>query len=281
MRFLNNLERKFGKYAVSDLMKYVLVLYGIGTAIGFFLPGIYENYLILDFSMIAKGQIWRLVTFIMQPYPINEQPLNIIFFMIEVYLYLMIGRGLEYAWGKFRFNLYFLSGILFNLLAGLLVHFVFGVAYPVGLTYILQTLFLAFAVLYPDVQLMLWFVLPIKVKWLGYLYGILLGYNILSYFLDGTTAGYVLGIASLISVANFLLFFLWSRKSHRISPAHVKRRRAMQKAGRVSGEPRHRCAICGRTEQDNPELQFRFCSKCEGNFEYCNDHLFTHTHVKR
>ena len=285
MKFLNQLERKFGRYAISDLMKYVLILYGVGTAIGFFAPALYWRYLSLDFSMIARGQIWRLVTFIMQPYSINGQPLNIIFFAIEVYLYLMIGRGLEQAWGRFRFNLYFLSGILFNILAGLMIHFVFQMVYPVGLTYILQSMFLAFAVLYPDIQLLLWFVIPVKIKWLGYLYGIILGYNIISQFLEGTSTGYVLGIAILISVANFLLFFLWSRKSQMISPAHARRRRAMKRAARgmsnSSGEPRHRCAICGRTEQDNPDLQFRFCSKCEGNYEYCNDHLFTHTHVKK
>ena len=285
MKFLNKLERKFGKYAIADLMKYVLVLYGIGTAIGFFAPSLYTKYLDLDFSMIARGQIWRLITFIMQPYPLNGQPFNIIFFGIQVYLYLMIGRGLEQAWGRFRFNLYFLSGILFNLLAGLMIHFVFHMSYPVGLTYILQSMFLAFAVLYPDLQLLLWFVIPIKIKWLGYLYGIILGYNIISCFLDRTSAGYVLGIAILISVANFLLFFLWSRKNQMVSPAHARRRKAMKMANRrmsnASGNPRHRCAICGRTEQDNPDLQFRFCSKCEGNFEYCNDHLFTHTHVRR
>lgn len=282
MKFLNRLERKFGKYAIPDLMKYVLVLYGVGTAIGLFAPTLYDKYLALDFTMIAKGQVWRLITFIMQPYSIKGQPLNLLFFAIEVYLYLMIGRGLEQAWGSFRFNLYIYSGILFNILAGLIIHFAFYEVYPVGLTYILQSMFLAFAVLYPDLQLLLWFVIPIKIKWLGYLYGILLGYNVISCFLTRTTIGYAIGIAILISVANFLLFLLWSRKRQRISPSHARRRRAMKMASKgTSGEPRHRCAICGRTEQDNPDLQFRFCSKCEGNYEYCNDHLFTHSHVKR
>lgn len=285
MKFLNKLERKYGRYAVSDLMKYVLILYSIGTLIGLLAPQIYYYYLQLDYSMIAKGQIWRLFTFIMEPYPISGQPLNILFFAVMVSLYLMIGRGLEQAWGSFRFNLYFISGIFFNQLAGLIVYLVFGEAYSVGLTYILQSLFLAFAVIYPDTQLMLYFVLPVKIKWLGYVYGIILGYNVISCFMKGTTQGYIIGIAILVSVANFLLFFLWSKKSRMISPTRARRRRAIRKAHRAvsgkPGEPRHRCAICGRTEQDNPELQFRFCSKCEGNYEYCNDHLFTHTHVKR
>lgn len=285
MKFLNKLERKYGKYAIQDLMKYVLILYGIGTAIGFLAPGFYELYMSLNFTMIAKGQVWRLFTFIMSPYPLGTNPLNILFFGIEVYLYLMIGRGLEQTWGRFRFNLYIFSGVLFNLLAGLVVHFALHVTYNAGLTFILQSMFLAFAFLYPDLQVMFWFVIPLKIKWLGYLYGVIIGYQVLSCFVSGTASGYATGIALLISVANFIVFWIWSRKRNHVSHTHAKRRRNMRKAHQgmssVSGEPRHRCAICGRTEQDNPELQFRFCSKCEGNYEYCNDHLFTHTHVKK
>ena len=89
----------------------------------------------------------------------------------------------------------------------------------------------------------------------------------------------------LVSMANFLLFALWSWKSRRPTMAQVKRRRQFHKQVRTAstkaGEPRHRCAICGRTELDNPNLEFRFCSKCDGNYEYCSDHLFTHEHVKK
>ena len=80
MKFLNKMERKYGKYAIQDLMKYVLILYGIGTAIGFLAPGFYELYLSLNFNLFARGQVWRLFTFIMSPYPLGSNPLNILFF---------------------------------------------------------------------------------------------------------------------------------------------------------------------------------------------------------
>ena len=281
MKFLNKMERKFGKFAISNIMRYVLILYGIGTAIGFFMPRFYELFLALDFNMVLKGQVWRLVTFIMHPYPLGGNLFSIVFFLIEIYLYYMIGNSLENAWGAFRFNLYLLSGIIFNVIAALICYFTFGVPYLIGLYYIFQSMFLAFAVLYPNVEFLIYMVLPIKVKWLGYLYAIVLGYEVVTSFLSGA---YVQGVAILVAMMNFLIFFLWSKKGKRISPEQAKRKREFKKQVRTMsnmvGQPRHRCAICGRTEQDNPKLEFRFCSKCDGNFEYCSDHLFTHEHVK-
>lgn len=285
MKFLDKMERKFGRYAIPNIMRYILILYGVGTAIGILMPGFYYQFLSLNFDMIARGQIWRLVTFIMAPYSLSGNILNILFFIIEVYLYYMIGNALENAWGTFRFNLYLLSGIIFNIIAGFICYLAFGITYPAGLYYIFQSMFLAFAVLYPDMQLLLYMVIPIKVKWLGYLYAIILGYEVVTCFLSGSRLGYVQGIAILVAMMNFLIFFLWSKKRERISPEQARRKRQFKKQVRsmsnMAGEPRHRCAICGRTEQDNPNLEFRFCSKCDGNFEYCSDHLFTHEHVKR
>lgn len=284
MKFLNKMERKFGKYAISNIMRYVLILYAVGTAMGIFMPGFYEKFLALDFNMVFKGQIWRLVTFIMDPYSLGSSPLNILFFLIEVYLYYMIGNALENAWGAFRFNLYLISGILFNIIAALICYFSFGVSYSIGLYYIFQSMFLAFAILYPNIEFLVYMIIPIKVKWLGYLYAIILGYEVVVSFLSGTKAGYIQGIAILVAMMNFLIFFIWSKKGKRISPEQMKRKREFKKQVRtmsnMAGEPRHRCAICGRTEQDNPNLEFRFCSKCAGNYEYCSDHLFTHEHVK-
>lgn len=285
MKFLDKMERKYGQYAIPNLIRYILILYGIGTLMGVLAPGFYEYMLALDFSKVFQGQVWRLVTFIMAPYAISGNPLNILFFIIEIYLYYMIGNALENAWGTFRMNLYIVSGILFNIIAGLICYLAFGVTYPVGLYYIFQSMFLAFAVLYPDVQFYVYMVIPVKVKWLSYIYAIALAYELISCFLSGSKAGYVQGIAILVAMMNFLIYFLWSRKKKRISPEQMRRKRQFKKQVRIisnmEGEPRHRCAICGRTEQDHPNLEFRFCSKCDGNYEYCSDHLFTHEHVKK
>lgn len=288
MRFLKFLERKFGRYAIPHIIKYVLVLYGVGTAIGLLVPGFYERFLILDFDKVARGEVWRIVTFIMQPYGLSASGtgvLGFLFFAIEIYLYHMIGSALEYNWGTFRFNLYVISGVLFNVIAAFILYLAFGIPYYFGLQYILQSLFLAFAVLYPDMRMLLMYVIPVKIKWLGYMYAAIMGYNVIVCFASGNVLGYAQGTAILVAMANFLLFFIWSRKANRISPAHAKRRREFKKQTQqaVGGtlQPRHRCAICGRTEQDNPNLEFRFCSKCEGNYEYCSDHLFSHEHVKK
>ena len=291
MMFLNKLERKFGKYAIPNLIKYVLVLYAVGTVIGTVNYDFYTMYLSLDFEMVMKGQVWRLITFLMAPYGAIDSFIGIFLFLIEVYLYYMIGNALEQAWGTFRSNLYIYSGILFNIIAALIIYIVcdqvYGenVIYMVGLEYIFQALFFAFAFLYPNMQLMLWMIIPIKVKYLGYLNGILMAYQVVTCFMSSNIYIRVNGIAMLVAVANFFLFVLWSLKAQRPTRAQVKRRREFKKQVRTmagkAGEPRHRCAICGRTEQDNPNLEFRFCSKCDGNYEYCSDHLFTHEHVKR
>ena len=296
MKFLNRMERKFGKYAIPNLMRYILALYTIGTVIGAIAPGFYEQYLTLDFAMIAKGQIWRLLTFIMAPYSdTGSGGLWILFFIIELFLYNMIGNALEQAWGTFRFNLYVYAGIVFNILAGLIVYVAFqqlygvDMPYGIGLEYIFQAMFLAFAFLYPDVQLLFMMVIPLKVKWLGYFYGGILGYRIIMLcymgYVSSVPVYYVQAVGLLVSVMNFVLFFLWSWKAKKPSRMQVRRRwefkRQVRDAVSEDGAPRHRCAICGRTEQDNPKLEFRFCSKCDGMYEYCSDHLFTHEHVKK
>lgn len=284
MKFLNNLERKYGRYAIPNIMRYVLGLYAIGTVIGILVPQFYAQYLALDIGMVLKGQVWRLVTFIMAPYTVSLEPISILFFFIELSLYYMIGNALEQAWGSFRFNLYLISGILFNIVAAVITYFVTGFSYGFGLEYIFQSMFLAFAVLYPNVQLMLYMVIPIKVKWIGYLYAGIMGYEIITCFLSGKVYYYVQGFAMMVAMANFFLFFLWSWKSKNSFQNYARRRQFKRQARTMAtnpGEPRHRCAICGRTEQDHPDLEFRFCSKCEGNFEYCKEHLFTHEHVKK
>lgn len=292
MKFLNNLERKFGKYAIPNLIKYVLILYVVGTFISFVNPYFYVKYLCLDVEQVLSGQVWRLITFVMAPYSSSGSSfVGILLFLIEVYLYYMIGNALEQAWGIFRSNLYLYSGILFNIIAAFIIYFVchnaygVNVIYTIGLEYIFQALFFAFAFLYPDTQLLFAMVIPIKVKYLGYLNGILLAFEVVNCFLSESLYAKVTGISILVATANFFLFALWSMKAKRPSREQVKRRKEFKKQVRTmasqSDGPRHRCAICGRTEQDNPNLEFRFCSKCDGNYEYCSDHLFTHEHVKR
>lgn len=288
MNFINKLERKFGRYAIRDLMKYISILYVLGAVLEFINPLFYRAYLSLDISKVLQGQIWRLVTFIICPDDMGGgvAGVGVFFFAIELYLYYMIGRSLENAWGAFKFNLYYISGLLFNVIAAFILYFTIGGTYPMGLAFINRSMFFAFAAIYPNVQFMLFFVLPIKVKHLAYIYGAVIGYDMIKYIRYGILTSepgfFAMAISILVALLNFVLFFFVTKNQKRISPAARKRRRTYHKeVNRSKTITRHKCAVCGRTEQDDENLEFRFCSKCDGNYEYCMEHLFTHTHVKK
>ena len=283
LKFLYKMERKFGRYAIHNLMYYIIVLSVLGIVLSYINP-VFVGYLMLSPSMILQGQVWRLVTWIIVPYQ-STQGVNLIFTAIELYLYYFIGKSLENSWGAFRFNLYYIAGILFNILAAFIVYFAyksFGMqefVYPYGLRYINQSLFLAFATLYPNMQLMYMFIIPLKIKYLAYVYAALIGYDIFNFV---SYKQYGLAFMVLIAVANFLIFFLATRNYKKVSPKEYKRKAKYRKnLHLVQGSTRHKCAVCGRTELDGDELEFRFCSKCEGNYEYCMEHLFTHEHVHK
>jgi hypothetical protein len=154
---------------------------------------------------------------------------------------------------------------------------------------------LAFATLFPDMQVYFMMILPIKIKWLAIIDGIYLAFSCLTYIgqyfqavaglpteLKIIAANYYLSpaIAIVLSVLNFIIFFFATRKN-KYSPKEFKRRHEYTKqVKQAQGVAKHKCAICGRTSESNPELTFRFCSKCDGNYEYCEDHIFTHQHIK-
>lgn len=285
MNWLNKLERKFGRYAIPNLMYYIIILYGLGFALQMVNPTFYYQYLSLNVSAILSGQVWRVITFIIQP-----PSTSLIFIIFALHLYYMIGKHLEYAWGAFRFNMYFFAGVLFHVIAAFIIYFMTGLSLPLDTWYLNLSLFFAFAALYPDVQFLLFLVIPVKVKWLALLDGVYFLYTILQAFLPaygGSVYGFIYqanAIAAFVSLLNFVIFFLSSRNMSHYSPKQVKRKKEFQKKMRPVNQyangARHRCAVCGRTELDDENLEFRYCSKCNGNYEYCQDHLFTHTHVK-
>lgn len=301
MKFINTLERKYGRYAISNLPAIMIGLYAAGYILSLIAPTVL-NYLTLEPYFILHGhagfpEIWRVITWVIVP------PSSLDFFtIIMLFFYFSIGSTLEKTWGAFRFNLYIFSGILFTVIGAFILYGI-GVAqgyhyvFTAGLTgrslfstyYINMSIFLAFAVSYPDMHVLLYFIIPIKIKWLGILYGVL----IIVEFINTSWAGRVAIIASLL---NFIIFFLMTRNSgpSRIDPREIRRRQAYQNkvreaspgnassrtAAPKTAAPIHRCTICGRTEQDSDQLVFRYCSKCNGAYEYCQDHLFNHKHVE-
>lgn len=303
-QILNKLERRFGRYAIPDLIKYVVALYCAGAVLGMLNRDIYDNYLCLNMGAVFHGQVWRLFTFLIEPYGFSEgmsMLISIIFFLFQVNLFFLFGRSLEQAWGTFRFNMYFFSGYLLNIIAALILYLspLHISYYNSGFQYIYWSMFFAFALLNPNMEFLLYMVLPIKVKWLAILDAVFMLYQIFGNIRGGifymrfyseeahAIAGtcFSAAVAIVVAMANFLIYFFATRNYQRINPKEIHRRRDFRRkttaGGRYEGGARHRCAVCGRTELDNENLDFRFCSKCEGNYEYCSDHLFTHQHVKR
>lgn len=277
-KFIKNLEKKFGRYAIPDLINYFILFYVASTIISLFMPGIYYNFLALDFGKIMHGQIWRLVTFILAPASLDGF-FGILFFIITVHIYYLFGHSLENIWGSFRFNLYFIGGIVLTVLAELLLFITTGQSvYYGGMNYLYQSMFFAFCVLFPEERFLIYFVFPIKAKVLAVLDAILLVAEMFQYLRAGV---YSYCVAIVIAMLNFLIFFYGYKGLDRYSPRQVKRRREFKRQTmRPQGATKHQCAVCGRNEVTNPELSFRFCSKCNGNYEYCEEHLFTHQHIR-
>lgn len=282
MNWISKLEKKIGKYAISNLMYYIIGLYIAGFVIVNAMPEFYYQYLSLSASAILHGQVWRIVTFIL--FPPATTLFSMFFFCL---LYYSIGNALEYKWGSFRFNLYYFVGVILHVIAALLIYVVTGREFLLDTSYLNLSLFMAYGMEFPDNEILLFFVLPIKIKWLAILDGIYFAVTVISGFLPIsfgiTTGGLAASIAALVAFGNFLIFFFYFSRFSHYMPAQVKRRKAyVRKVKHASMQKniRHKCAICGRTEADG-DLEFRYCSKCEGTYEYCQEHLYTHKHVTK
>ena len=285
MKFIDKLERKFGRFGIPNLTIYMIVCYVIGYALMIVNPGIL-NWLSLEPAYILRGQVWRLVTWVLYP----PSTSGVLWFAIAVlFFYYPIGTSLERTIGTFKYTLYILSGVIFTILGAFILYFLLGGNVLVGNVfstyYISLSTFLASAMCYPDMQVLLMFIIPVKMKWMAIFYVVIVVYEMIQYIMAGA---WYLVIPIVASLLNFIIFYFGTKDFSRYNPKEIHRRnefrRAMEPQGRMksgSGSvTKHKCAICGRTELDDPNLEFRFCSRCNGNYEYCQDHLFTHTHVK-
>lgn len=287
-------ERKFGKYAIRNLSFVLVACYAVGYVLRIAdRSNTLIYYLSLNPYAIIHGQVWRLFTWILIPPPSG----NIFLTLLMLYFYCSIGTTLERTWGTYRYNVYLFQGMLFTIAGSFLLmgfHYLFdaetlstmssqgtemyfsyiGIWY-FSTIYVNMSIFLAFAATFPEAQVLLMFFIPVKVKWLGIIYGAMLLFSFFGTSADGR-------FAIVASLLNFVVFFITSRSKVSLNPKQIRRRQEFKRdVRRNTGITKHKCAICGRTEESSPELQFRFCSKCEGNYEYCEEHLYTHTHVKR
>ena len=270
MKFFDKLERKLGRFAIPNLMIYLIALYVIGYIIINTKPEIYLEYLCLDASKILKGQVWRIITYLCFP-----PGANLFMTLLSCYLYFLLGRFLERIQGTFRFNVYIFTGILGQVLAAIVIYLIWGEVYMLTPDYIYTTMFLAIAATFPDMQFYIYFVLPVKAKWLGLIYGAFIGYQVVR-------GSWATRIAIILSFLNFIIYFFFVRNPvKQVQQAKRRTEYRREAAPQPKGVPRHRCAVCGITELDAPDMEFRYCTKCDGNMEYCMNHLYTHVHVHR
>ena len=283
MNFLNKMERKYGRYAIHNLTKYMIGCYAIGYILVYFgqmFGGNFFQYLLLSPYHIMHGQIWRIVSWILIP-PSSS---NIIFVLIMLSFYYYLGTALERTWGAFRYNVYILGGMLCTVIGAFILYFISGQNEMLSLIngmsfstyYINLSIFLAFAMNYPDMEVLFMMIIPIKIKYLALLDVAYLLYDLIR-------GGWGTRTVIIASLLNFIIYFLMTRNYRRISPQEIHRKQQFKKAVHpqmTPGGTRHKCVVCGRTEKDGEHLEFRYCSKCNGNYEYCQDHLFTHQHIK-
>ncbi|MFG6356611.1 MAG: hypothetical protein K1W26_07300 [Acetatifactor sp.] len=291
---MSNFEKKFGKYAIKNISLMLILCYAVGYVIQL-IGGGFLSFLTLDPYKILHGQIWRIVTWIIVP----PSSFNI-FTIIMLFFYYSVGTTLERTWGAYRYNLYLFSGMFFTVVGSFvamgLCYLFYGDAMAIpgsaevicascgrlfSTYYINMSILLAFAATFPDVEVLLMFVIPVKMKWLGIIYGVMLALDLFQNT-GNPMANIFYRTAIVASLLNFVIFWFTSRNHINMSPREIKRRQEFRHEVKKNMRPSgHKCAICGRTEADDPTLEFRFCSKCDGNYEYCQEHIFTHEHVKK
>lgn len=291
MNWMDKLERKIGRYAVPNLSRYFVGAIVLGYVMSM-VSSTFADWIEFDVAMILHGQIWRLFSWIFMPTTSLD-----FFGLLFLFCVLMWGSSLESMLGTFRMNVFLWGGVILSDIGGIIIYVITKFALGSGASiylstyYILMSMLLALAICMPEGEVRLYFVLPIKMKWMLVFELLYLAYIVFNTFktmlayTNYSALGWILGLISsaeiILAIANMFLFF-WASKTH-ISRKQKKRQREFRaqfsQPRPGSGISQHKCAICGRTEITNPELQFRYCSKCTGNKEYCQDHLFTHTHM--
>ncbi len=262
MSLLTRLERLFGRLAIENLSLYLV----IGQVFVFLLAMLGRDLtglIALQADHVVAGEFWRLFTFVFEPPPSSP-----VFIVFAWYMFYLMGGALEHFWGVFRYNFFLFIGWLFTVVAAFLFPHVAATNVFAG-----GSVFLAFAYLNPDFELLIFFILPLKIKWIALIQW--LGYAFLL-----IVEPWPARLAILASIANFLVFF----GRDIVQRARHGRRRMVQQARQFSAqndeeEPRHRCHTCGKTDLTHPQLEFRYCSKCAGEECYCSEHIGNHVHT--
>ncbi len=288
-----DLRKKFERFCFKNRDKGIpnLMLYlCIGTAIVYLFTQFSQNqilyyWLSFDRDLILQGQVWRLFT-----YPLLTYQSNILMQLLYLFCYYSLGQAMENIWGTLRFNLFYLTGVLMMDIYCM----IFGGQADVY--YLNLSLFLSYATLYPDAHFLLFFIIPVK-AWIFALFDlVIVVFGLIAY-------PFPYNLFSVISLANYFLFFgkdvlnvipmSWRANARRLFRKKPKKTSSGPKVvpfpnagsyeattATVKAPYNHKCTVCGRTDLSNPELEFRYCSRCNGYHCYCEDHIRNHQHIE-
>ena len=270
---MNRIERfcyEHPGFGIKNLMMYISI-----ANVAFWVLGAinrpFLSYLSFDAAAILHGQVWRLVTFMLYP------PSTGLLAFIAFYFYYWIGSTLEQYWGSGPFTIYFFSGVILTILYGFLIYFITGSNVRLDSQYIYLSMFFSFAALFPDMQVLFMYIIPIKMKYLAIVDAVFFALAVI-------TNPFPVNLLPIVAVLNFFLFCGGDLLSHvrpnRTSRSTVNFRKESRRIRREQQSKlyTHKCAVCGRTDVDYPNLEFRYCSRCQGYHCFCIDHINNHIH---
>ena len=288
---MKNLRQRFERFCFKNRDKGIpnLMLYiSLGAGLVYLFTQFSGNYMLynilcFDRELILQGQIWRLIS-----YPLVYGTNNLLLTAITLFCYYSIGRAMENLWGTLRFNLFYLSGVVMMDIYCM----IFG-GYA-DVYYLNLSLFLSYATMFPNAHFLLFFIIPVKAWIFALLDLILVLFGLVAY-------PFPANLFSVISLANYFLFFgkdvlnviplSWRINAKRLFKKGPKQKKAkvvpFPNAGSyeattasVKAPYTHKCTVCGRTDISNPELEFRYCSRCKGYHCYCIEHINNHEHIE-
>ena len=316
---MKNLRNRFERFCYQNRTRGIpnlMLFISLGSALVYIMSmmdnsNTLYNVLCFDRAAILQGQVWRLFTYVFTySAGASYRASDILLTTISLLCYFSLGRAMENAWGTFRFNLFYFTGVVlmdvFAMLFGGIpivfdgqpvdaMRFIFGNM----VNYLNLSLFLGYATLYPDAHFLLFFFIPVK-AWIFAMINIV--FTIYEVFRVTSMGLFPLCLFPLIAIGNYLLFF--GKDVANVIPLswRINARRAFKKKDKsapkktgpipfnagsyqsstatVKKPYTHRCTVCGRTDATNPELEFRYCSRCNGYHCYCEDHINNHTHVE-
>ena len=265
---------KHPRFGIPNLMLYIVVI-----SLAVWLLSIMDesktllSYFTFSPELILKGQVWRLISFIFIPQSLS------LWALLFFYFYYWIGSTLEREWGTARFNIFIFSGIFLTIIYGLVIYFITKQSVNIGTYYIYLSMFFSFATLFPNMQILLFFIIPIRIKWLALLDAV--------YFVAMIIQNsFPYNLLPVIAMLNYFVFFGGSlidelkrfRKGNGKTSREFRRKVTQIKYEDNLKDYTYKCEVCGKTDAEYPELEFRYCSRCAGYHCFCSEHINNHVH---